>query len=328
MGNINYGAIYRELERIATEYITDPIEYVFTKAFDGLKSYVISSSNLIKDSLEESILSAYSSTQTFFEKKFKTIEKGFIDDIIGPVNEGLKYTKQLPNFIKNEFGSMLNEIKKIDDRFVSFGNSIKQDLQSQVQNIKDDMINIGDTVTDSFKDIGGGLEDTFVNLGNTLYNGVEGIGNQLEDTFVGVFESMISTFITLGDDLTNVFGTVFDGIIKIGLWFWECIQYMINCFTCVAYYAQKIFTSSCIIFYIFRLIMLIIWGFFLAFLYMINKPDWAGIIMNGIYKINDFFLDITEPFYDGGIDIIGFFYPEHCYDCGFSFSDFPPPPSF
>jgi hypothetical protein len=208
------------------------------------------------------------------------------------------------------------------------GNSIKEDIVSQVDNVRSDMENLGETVTGSFTEIAGGLEGTFVYLGNTLYNGVEGIGNQLEDTFVGVFDSMINTFMALGDDLTSVFYTIFDVIIEIGLWLWACIQYLINCFTCIAYYVQKIFSSFCVVFYIFRLIMLIIWGFILAFLYMINKPDWAGSIMNGIYKANEFFLNITKPFYNDGIDIIAFFYPEDCYDCGFSFSDFPEPPPF
>ena len=279
----------------------------------------------IIEPIKDALLSAFGSIQTWFEKNFNIIQEFIGDEIIGPLNEGVNYIKQLPDFIKNES----NFIKDtLENTFVDLGNSIKDDIVSQVDTLRSDMEELGGTVTGSFQEIGVGLESTFIDLGNTLYNGVEGIGDQLEGTFVGVFDSMINTFETIGDDLTSVFGTVFDVIIEIGLWLWACIQYIINCFTCVAYYAQKIFSSFCVIFYIFRLVMLIIWGFILAFLYMINKPDWAGSIMNGINKINDFFLDITKPFYNGGIDIIAFFYPEDCYDCGFSFSDFPAPPPF
>ena len=240
----------------------------------------------IIEPIKDALLSAFGSIQTWFEKNFNIIKNFIGDEVIGPLNDGVNYIKQLPDFIKSESNFVKDTL---ENKFVEVGNSIKEDIMTQVENARSDMENLGETVTGSFQEIATGLEGTFVDLGNTLYNGIDGIGNQLEETFVGVFDSMIDTFETIGDDLTNVFDTVFSAIIQIGLWLWECIQYIINCFTCVAYYAQKIFSSFCVIFYIFRLVMLIIWGFILAFLYMINKPDWAGSIMNGIYNANEFF---------------------------------------
>jgi Flp pilus assembly pilin Flp len=275
--------------------------------------------------IKDAILSTFSSIYTWLEKEFNTITDFIDHEIVGPLNEGVNYIKQIPDYITHE----ANFIKdSLENTFVDLGNSIKDDVVNQADGLRNEMLNLGDTVTGSFNDIAGNLENTFEEIGNTLFNGIDGIGKQLEDTFNGIFESLVSTFETLGDDLTNIFGVFYNDIIAIGLWFWTCIQYLINCFTCVAYYAQKTFTSSCIIFYIIRLFLLILWGIVLAFLYLINKPDWAEKILNGIYNANEFILDITKPMYNGGIDIVGFLYPEECYDCGFSFSDFPSPPSF
>jgi Flp pilus assembly pilin Flp len=299
--------------------IGDDINTFFNGGYNG-QMY-----DSIIEPIKDALLTAFSSIQTWLDKEFNTITDFIDNEIVGPINEGVNYIKQLPDYITHE----ANFIKdSIENTFVDLGNSIKDDVVNQVDGLRDDMVNLGDTVTGSFNDIAGNLENTFEDIGNTLYNGIDGIGSQLEGTFYGIFESLVSTFEALGDDLTNIFGIFYNDIIAIGLWLWSCIQYLINCFTCIAYYVQKIFTSFCIIFYIIRLFLLIIWGFVLAFFYLIQKPGWAENILDGIYKANEFILDLTKPIYEGGIDIIGFFYPEECYDCGFSFSDFPAAPPF
>jgi len=280
--------------------------------------------NAIIDPLKDFVLSAFNSFQSWIEKEFHTITDFVDNEIVGPLNEGVNYIKQLPDYITHE----ANFVKdSIENTFVDLGNSIKDDIVNQVDGLRDEMGNIGDTITGSFTEIAGNLENTFEDIGNTLYNGVDGIGKQIEGTFEGVFTSLIDTFLTLGDDLTNIFEIFYNDVISIGLWFWSCIQYLINCFTCFAYYAQKIF-SFCIISYIVRLFLLIIWGFVLAFLYLIKQQAWASSILDSIYTANEYILDLTKPIYEGGIDIVNFFYPPECYDCGFSFSDFPSAPSF
>jgi phage-related minor tail protein len=275
------------------------------------------------DTFEDWIKDTWASALSEINKGFDFVKNG-INDMAGPLDEIGNFIENLPNFIRDELTSGLNIL---GDKFTEVGNDIKRDIMEEVNIVHDGLNDFGNKAMGSINELGDSLEDTFTGIGNTLFNGIEGISDQVKGTFEGVIDTVITTFVKLGDDMKNVFEGVFEKFIEVIYWLWECIQYIINCFTCIAFFVQRIF-SLCIFSYIFRLIILIIWGIILAFLYIIQQSQWAENVVSFIYDANDFIDRNSTIIYPDGINIIKFVYPDSCYDCGFSFSAFPAPPSF
>jgi len=210
----------------------------------------------------------------------------------------------------NSIGDTLDPFKKLLDEITDVFNKafdpVKKTLEKIPQEILDKLTEVLDPIKETLEKIPQEIEDNANKLFHDLVDVLEKYVEQIEKRFTKIF------------DLIQKFIKVFFQFLT---FMRDFALYLGNAFYCAGFYIKNLF-SICILYYIFRLFVLIVYGITTFFFWLFGIQWVEKWISDGLSSLNQIFLKITTAF-GTPINIEEAFYPPECYDCEFSFGNFP-----
>jgi hypothetical protein len=256
------------------------------------------------------------------------------DDAISPlIDEVNEFGETIENSfesvtrkIENGFSSVKDAVK---DQITSVGEDIVGEVTSFAYEVKDATSNALDSTMNAFTQFGGLMSFGFSELQTQVKQGANILDDNMKKYAHDLARYLSIPFYAIEDKIM----AFVDFVLKLGTFlmtFFNFIRdffaYIGGVFVCVGFFVEKFF-STCILYYILRLVLIIIYGV-LAFFFWIFGLGWLEDLMfDMLVFLNTLIFNITKAVGEP-IDIIQDFYPAECYDCGFSFNDIPPFPKF